>query len=254
MSDRDGDLLIHRHLEGDLGEEEARALSERVAADPVFGRRLAEMAYDQAQLRDVLETEKAVETGACPIAAAAPPAREPSRWSRGSLAAAASILVAVGVALFIGFRPKEQPPVQSPQALPAAPKVAVPKKKERKETPPAGFRGKVSATVSRKTDAHVILTVSAPEELAGKTINLLNERKPLTERLKVHASYLRKLDIGQEVVVDVRPADGGDFALGELTEEQAAWAMKEDKKRPERKPDPKKPPVREGEGDRKEDK
>lgn len=249
MSDRDGDLLIHRHLEGDLGEEEARALSERVAADPAFRRRLAEMAYDQAQLRDVLETEKAVETGACPIAAA-PPAREPSRWSRGSLAAAASILVAVGIALFIGFRPKVQPPVPPAQALPAAPKVAVPKKL--KDTPPAaGFRGKVSATVSRKTDAHVVLAVSAPEELAGKTINLQNERKPVTERLKVHASYLRKLDLGQEVVVDVRPVDGGDFVLGELTEEQASWAMKEEKKR---KPDPKKPPVREGEGDRKEDK
>ncbi len=251
MSARDWDLLIHRHLEGDLGEEEARALSERVAADPALRRRLAEMAFDQAQLRDVLETERAVETGACPIA---PPAREPARWSRGSLAAAASILVAVGVALFIGFRPKEQPPVRPSEAVPAALKVAVPKKKEKKEPPPAGFRGKVAGTVLRKTDAHVVLTVSAPEEFAGRTINLQNERKPVTERLKIHASYLRKLDLGQEVVVDVRPMDGGDFALGELTEEQAGWALKEEKKKQERKPDPKKPPVREGEGDRKEDK
>ena len=245
MSERDGDLLIHRHLEGTIDEDEARELSARLASDPALRRRLAEMAYDQAQLRDVLETEKAVDTSSCPIE---PPAREPARWSRGSLVAAASILLAVGVALFIGFRPKEPAPVQP---IPAAPKVAVPKKKEASLS---GYRGKVAGTVSRKAEAYVFLTLSSPADFGGRTITLVGERKPSTDRLRAHAAYLRKLEVGQAIELDVRHVDGPDFAIGELTEEQSGWALKEEnKKKAERKPDPKKPPVRDGEGDRKED-
>lgn len=245
MSDPDWDVLIHRHLEGTIGEDEARALSDRLASDPALRRRLAEMAYDQAQLRDVLETE----TGACALGSVPAPVRERSRWSKGSLAAAASILVAVGVALFVGFRPRPESPAPSgtgPAASADPP---------RKEAPRSGYRGKIAGRVTRKAESFCLLQVTSPPEFAGRTVQIdpgkrRNGDGEFTPD-RVHVAYLRRMEAPQLHTLDVRQVDGDLFVIGDLTEEQADWAAP---KRPERKPDPRKPPVRDGEGDRPKDK
>ncbi len=48
----DWDFVIHRHLEGGLTDEQARALNHRLAEDPALRRRLAEMAFEQVALRE----------------------------------------------------------------------------------------------------------------------------------------------------------------------------------------------------------
>lgn len=98
MSERDSDLLIHRHLAGELTGEEARAFNGLVKADPAFRRRLAEMAFDEAQMRDAVtraETE--------PIAFAAPPPKVSSAppGATWTLAAAAVIFAAIGAAFIV---------------------------------------------------------------------------------------------------------------------------------------------------------
>lgn len=101
----DGDALIHRHLTGQLSEEEARAVAGRVKSDPEFRRRLAEMAFDEVQLKEILAH---AETEAMPFASAPrEDAPAPARGSRATLAAAAVILVAVGIALVASLFKKE---------------------------------------------------------------------------------------------------------------------------------------------------
>ncbi len=95
------DLLIHRYLEGSLPAEEAAELRERLSNDSAARRRLAEMAFDHAQLKDLLAPEPAEAPDV-----EAPLAPRPAR-SRWHLAAAASILVAVTIALVVGFGRRE---------------------------------------------------------------------------------------------------------------------------------------------------
>ena len=57
----DWDFLIHRHLAGDeLTEEQRTALNERLRKFPRLRKRLAEMAFEQANLRDALTVSEAV--------------------------------------------------------------------------------------------------------------------------------------------------------------------------------------------------
>ena len=46
----DWDYLIHRHLEGGLTEEQARALNARLISHPALRRHLAELTFDQVVL------------------------------------------------------------------------------------------------------------------------------------------------------------------------------------------------------------
>lgn len=46
----DWDYLIHRHLEGGLTDEQARALNARLVEEPALRRRLAELAFDRVAL------------------------------------------------------------------------------------------------------------------------------------------------------------------------------------------------------------
>lgn len=48
----DWTYLIHRHLEGDLTEEQRRVLNDGLVADPRLRRRLAELAFEQAVWRE----------------------------------------------------------------------------------------------------------------------------------------------------------------------------------------------------------
>jgi hypothetical protein len=226
------DVLIHKHLEGTLSEDEAKIFHERLKANPEHRKRLAEMAFEHAQLKELLEP-------------AAKPAFRMPRWIHA--AAAAAILLAVGVAIFRGT-PK---PVEVEEER----KPVVAKKREGYE----GFRGRVFARVlERKDKQRVYLKVvevlavrdaseaGQPARLVGETIGVLPPRfrdgeVPLPAD-KDRAAYLTKLLPGQEVVLELRHVEAGDFAIESLTEEQVEWARRD--KRPA-KETPKKPVERE---------
>ena len=99
---RDWDLLLHRHLEGALTEEEGRALSARLLADAPLRRRLAEMAFDQAQYREIFQTAESEPIVMLP-AREAPPARSGKLLA---VAAAALFLVVGGSILWMAGGPE----------------------------------------------------------------------------------------------------------------------------------------------------
>ncbi len=257
----DGDRLIHRYLEGLLSGEEARLLNERVKADPRVRRRLAEMAFDTVQFREGVEAGPAVRPEAPPA-----PAR-PAWWSgpRSSLAAAAIILLAVGIAILL--RPSPPPAEEKAGRDPAAAGT-----RERGEAREAegdgilrGFRGRVRGVVEEKGDAHVALRVAsvAPSEdgrsraLVGRLVRVEagREEKEGGEKgpIASHAAFLRKVRKGQEVELDLRHDRGGSLAIARLTEEQADWAGIRAKEG-DREGDRKRERDAEGEGDRKPEK
>lgn len=214
------DVLIHKHLEGTLSEDEARIFHERLKANPEHRRRLAEMAFEHAQLKELLEP-------------AATPAFRMPRWVQA--AAAAAILLAVGVAILRGAPKPEVVEEKAPPA-PAA------KKREGYE----GFRGRVFArALERKDKQRVVLKVvevlavrdaseaGEPKRLVGEAIGVLPPRfrdgEVPSATDKDHAAYLTKLLPGQEVVLELRHVDGTDFAIEALTEEQAEWARRDKK-------------------------
>ncbi len=223
------DLLIHRHLEGTLGEEEARALEGRLRADPAARRRLAEMAFDHAQLKELLEHAGG--------ASKAP-------WSRWHAVAAASILLAVGVALVVGpFRSERAPETPPAKEPPVARREGF-----------QGFRGRVHARMLERRDkARVALKVGEilsvrdgsqaadPGRLVGESIFVVMPRVKEADAgaERDHAAFLTKLQPGQEVVLDLRHEEGTDFAIASLTAEQAEWSRRDDRKKtPGEKPAP----------------
>ncbi len=109
--EKDWDWLIHRYLEGAAGEDEARALNDALRTDPRARRRLAEAAFDGAQLRDLLAA----------AGVEAPPAtRRPARRSAPLLPLTAAALFVAGVGAAILFRPETPPAIQPPLAGPRA--------------------------------------------------------------------------------------------------------------------------------------
>lgn len=216
MSERDWALLAHRHLDGSLDDEEARALSERLAVDPALVRLLSEMAFDQAQLRESMQ-------------GARPAEKETPRWSRGSLLAAASILVAVAVALVVGLRPKDPPPAV---VGPAAPK-------------PLSRDVRVTGRVQKAGDGpHLALEASAPAELQGRRILVYPNKR--SEGLKDQLAFFRKAQAGQEVTLDLTLQDSGEYLVRQLSPEQIEWANQKTEKK---KPDPRKDAEKERKGD-----
>lgn len=101
IQEEDWDRRVHRYLEGDLEEEEARTLNERVKTDAKARYRLAQMAYDQAQVMEI-------------VGAAVPEAKEPrgaflGRATGWSLTLAAALLL-LGWVGFVLWSPPPQPP------------------------------------------------------------------------------------------------------------------------------------------------
>lgn len=231
------DVLIHRHLDGTLSEDEQKAFEARLLADVDARRRLAEMAFDHAQLKEILEPAKAV---------------GPRRWLH--VAAAAAILLGVGVAIFVG------------QSKPADVDVPAPAKGAPKREGYQGFHGRVHArALERREKNRVSLKVvevlavrassdaAAPGKLVGETIGILPPRlrdgePPGPER--DHAMFLQKLQPGQEVVLELRHLEAGDFAIEALTEEQAEWARQGVEKKKVIKEGPKETPKRDGDKER----
>jgi ferric-dicitrate binding protein FerR (iron transport regulator) len=134
-----------------------------------------------------------------------------------------------------------------------------------KKEPRIVFSGTVRGRVVGKGDAHILLAVDTvvssrkessaelAEGLPGRTLRITPlKRKDLDLGFdKVQFLFLRKLEIGQELSVDVRQLKGDEFTVGALTEEQVQWAAPREDRPEKKKPkDPEKGPDR---GDKKED-
>lgn len=270
----DLDRIIHRYLEGLLSEEEGRFLNERIKADPRARRRLAEMAFDTAQFSDLAGKGGAARPEEGP---AAGPAR---RWTWTgpvpSIAAAAVILAAVGVAFLWRPSPPEvpAPSAPGPGAKTSPPEKVVrkdpsperrgdsereprrtpkPKSPERtvKEDPKAarfqGVRATVKGVVEGKGDNRVSLRVRAvlapaderAQALAGERIDVGAGRFHTGDGEEgedpVHSAFLRKVQKGQDIQLDLRHERAGSFVIVTLTEEQSDWARRPEERKPERK-------------------
>ena len=236
MSD-DADRLIHRHLEGDLSEEDSAALGARLKSDPAFRRRLAEMAFDRAQMKDVLSK--------LPVAA---PAETPRMARRAYLpmAAAAIIVAAVGIAVAMwSFR-------EEPAAPPVAPAAA---------THDRPYSGPLTVKVASRTEVSATFRVTAvpghpAHPLVGRRVHVVvgwaknADGEPVQDR--THTNFLRKLAVDQEETVDVRHQKDDIYAIGDLTPAQQEWAnrrgdpVKRMPDRPRRDPAPREGQEREG--------
>jgi len=216
------DVLIHRYLEGALDAEGAAALEEALRRDPGARRRLAEMAFDHLELRDLVRAD--------PAPAAVRRARP--AWV-APLAGAAIILLAVGAALLTA-RPS---PVPAPP--PVVPAAASPKEDYR------GFAGAVRARVVARGEAGVRMRIlevpgSPGHPLEGRTASVVpgfarGDAGDVAGPNKTHQAFLRRLEEGSEIVLDVRIAGEDLFLIGELTKAQAAWAVPRDGDRPREK-------------------
>ncbi len=224
MSD-DGDRLIHRHLEGDLSEEDAARLGARVKGDPAFRRRLAEMAFDRAQMKDVLSK--------------LPAAAGPSRVARRALlpmAAAAIIVASVGVA--VARWSLRETPGPAPSVAPAT------------AVSPQAFLGPLTLKVVARSETSASFRVTgvpghASHPLLGSVVHLVvgwtknADGEPVPDR--THSNFLRRWAPDQEETVDVRQQKDDIFAIGELTPAQQEWANRREEKRDPGRKTPERP-------------
>lgn len=200
----DLDLLIHRHLEGALSEADAADLGARLKGDPDARRRLAEMAFDVAQLRDVLSARPKARLRKLPPVTVA--------------AAAAIFVIVVGVVLFAPGPP-------APAPVPAG----------WSADPIRGFAGSVRGVVTGRTEGSfrmkvVEVTGMPGHPLAGRTIAVApgfarGEAGDVIPH-RVHGPFVRRLAEGQPLTIDLRHAGDDVFVIGELSGEQSDWALK----------------------------
>jgi ferric-dicitrate binding protein FerR (iron transport regulator) len=142
---------------------------------------------------------------------------------------------------------------------------------EKKEPRPV-FSGVVQGSVQGKGDAHVLLSVTrvvsakkeTPAELVasipGRTLKVsvayAKRKDGDPQPDKIQFLFVRKLEIDQEITLDVRQIKDDDFVIGALDEAQAQWAVPKEEPREDKPPkkktrDPEKGPER---GNKKEDK
>jgi ferric-dicitrate binding protein FerR (iron transport regulator) len=122
-------------------------------------------------------------------------------------------------------------------------------KKDPPKEPRPGFNGVVAGKVVGKGDGHLLLSVdrivssrkdSSPEMAAripGRTLKVTVGRRrdgdPPPDKMQM--LFVRKVEIGQELTLDVRQMKGDDFIIGALTEAQAQWAVPPREERREEK-------------------
>ena len=103
--EKDWDLLIHQYLEGSLEETDAVRLNEAVKTDSRVLHRLAEMAFDDALLHEVLSEPGEIE----------PPVARP--WAN-LVAAAVVVITVAGSILYWSLRPPSPPAINQVHAAP----------------------------------------------------------------------------------------------------------------------------------------
>jgi len=106
-----------------------------------------------------------------------------------------------------------------------------------------GFSGQVRGVVTAKGDANVIgfkvgrilriwkgNKAEEPELILGRTVTVgprwVKKEGANTEwrPLELHVVFLRKLEVGQELTLEIRTGDGGGFVILELNKEQREMA------------------------------
>jgi anti-sigma factor RsiW len=91
---------VHAYVDGQLPRERVAAMEERIHADPELAARVAAFRGQNAALRDALDSVLAEPIPEALLAAATPPrarAQGRPRWLAPSIAAAASLLIGLGV-------------------------------------------------------------------------------------------------------------------------------------------------------------
>ncbi|MBI3857591.1 MAG: FecR domain-containing protein [Planctomycetes bacterium] len=143
---------------------------------------------------------------------------------------------------------------------------------EKKDPPRPVFAGVVRGKVVAKGDAHLVIAVNevvssrkdssaeAAAQLPGRTLKVsaAGSRRKDGEAPpdKMQLLFVRRVEIGQELTLDVRQFKGDEFTIGALSEEQVQWATPREERREEKDKgkkqtrDPEKGPDR---GDKKED-
>jgi hypothetical protein len=190
------------------------------------------MAFDRAQLKDVL----AGETGAVPLAL--PPVR-PGWRGRLPMAAAAIIVASVGIALVLWSvrTPSDSAPRPNPAGSldPVRPDEFV-KPQDRYR----GFAGMVEGKVGNRTEGGFSLSVTEVPGMPGHpmTGRIVHVAGGLTKSAdgevapdRTHQNFIRKLDRDATVRVDLRHVKDDIFVIGELTPEQIEWANRREEKR-----------------------
>ena len=71
---------------------------------------------------------------------------------------------------------------------------------------------------------------------------------------KIQMLFVRKVEVGQELTLDVRQMKGDDFIIGALTEAQAQWALPPREERRDEKKKPRDPESSPDRPDKREDK
>src|SRR5262245_12048462 len=214
----DWDFLIHRHLAGDeLTEEQRTALNERLRKFPRLRKRLAEMAFEQANLRDALTVSEAVPILIVPEPAPAPaPLLKPSpdlvrrrAWMVPVAAAAACLAIMVGIVVWTaapaapfkvvaGEVKVEGPKVEVAGAAPALFRMSDGSEAELAPASSAVFHG-------RKGDARQVV------ELSQGTGKFKVAKAP--DSFRVDTSAGRVSVLGTEFTVELRKQKKGPPAL-----------------------------------------
>lgn len=152
---------------------------------------------------------------------------------------AANKVLGPGQSGVFGLEPEETKVVRKDS--PPEEKKPTPEKKE----PRPVFNGIVHGKVAGKGDAHLLLvvdyvvshrkdsSVEVGEGLPGKTLKVLAmRRKDLDMGFdKMHFLFVRKVEIGQNLTLDIRQVKGDEFTIGALNEEQHQWVAPRDERR-----------------------
>jgi ferric-dicitrate binding protein FerR (iron transport regulator) len=214
----DWDFLIHRHLVGaELTEEQRTALNERLRKFPRLRKRMAEMAFEQANLRDALTVSEAVpilivpEPAPAPLLKPLPPADLKQRpWILPVVAAAACLAIMAGIVLWTSRGPEalytvvsgdvkvEGPKVEVAGAAPALFKMSDGSEAELAPASSAVFHG-------RKEDARQVV------ELTQGTGRFKVAKAP--DSFRVDTSVGRVSVLGTEFSVELRKQKKGAPAL-----------------------------------------
>lgn len=146
-------------------------------------------------------------------------------------AGGANKVLGPGQSVVFGLEEETKIVKEEPKAVKEEPKII------KKDPPRPVFNGSVRGKVVGKGDAHLLLTVDyvvshrkdssveVGENLPGKTLKVTAmRRKDLDLGFdKMHFLFVRKVEIGQELTLDIRQVKGEEFVVGNLTEEQHQW-------------------------------
>ena len=104
------------------------------------------------------------------------------------------------------------------------------------------FSGQVRGVVTAKGEANTIQfkvgrllpvwkgsEAEKPELILGRTVTVGSQRKIVADGVvhfsEIHVAFLKKLEVGQELTLEIRNVEGDGFSILELTKEQREWAV-----------------------------